>query len=75
MLDREKVIKYFFVKAIKDEIAEEICNSTLKISDIATYNATVADRILIRFIDYTLPIFTLNEIAYYLRKILIENKD
>lgn len=70
MLDKEKVLRFYLVKAIKDVISEEISNNTLLLSDVRKNNEDFVDRVLMKYIEYTMPIFTVNEIVGFIRKTL-----
>lgn len=70
MLDKEKVLRFYLVKAIKDVISEEISNSTLLLSDVRKNNEDFVDRVLMKYIEYTMPIFSVNEIVGFIRKTL-----
>lgn len=70
MLDKEKVLRFYLVKAIKDVISEEISNNSLLLSDIRKNNEDFVDRVLMKYIEYTMPIFSVNEIVGFIRKTL-----
>ena len=70
MLEKEKVLRFYLVKAIKDVISEEISNNSLLLVDVRKNNEDFVDRVLIKYIEYTMPIFTVNEIVGFIRKIL-----
>lgn len=70
MLDKEKVLRFYLVKAIKDVISEEISNNSLLLSDVRKNNEDFVDRVLMKYIEYTMPIFTVNEIVGFIRKTL-----
>lgn len=70
MLDKEKVLRFYLVKAIKDVISEEISNNSLLLVDIKKNNEDFVDRVLMKYIEYTMPIFTVNEIVGFIRKTL-----
>ena len=70
MLDKEKVLRFYLVKAIKDVISEEISNNSLLLVDVRKNNADFVDRVLMKYIEYTMPIFTVNEIVGFIRKTL-----
>lgn len=70
MLDKEKVLRFYLVKAIKDVISEEISNNSLLLVDVRKNNEDFVDRVLMRYIEYTMPIFTVNEIVGFIRKTL-----
>lgn len=70
MLDKEKVLRFYLVKAIKDVISEEISNNTLLLVDVRKNNEDFVDRVLMKYIEYTMPIFTVNEIVGFIRKTL-----
>lgn len=70
MLDKEKVLRFYLVKAIKDVISEEISNNTLLLSDVRKNNEDFVDRVLMKYIEYTMPIFSVNEIVGFIRKTL-----
>lgn len=70
MLDKEKVLRFYLVKAIKDVISEEISNNSLLLVDIRKNNEDFVDRVLMKYIEYTMPIFTVNEIVGFIRKTL-----
>ena len=70
MLDKEKVLRFYLVKAIKDVISEEISNNSLLLSDVRKSNEDFVDRVLMKYIEYTMPIFSVNEIVGFIRKTL-----
>ena len=70
MLDKEKVLRFYLVKAIKDVISEEISNNSLLLVDVRKNNEDFIDRVLMKYIEYTMPIFTVNEIVGFIRKTL-----
>lgn len=70
MLDKEKVLRFYLVKAIKDVISEEISNNSLLLVDVRKNNEDFVDRVLMKYIEYTMPIFTVNEIVGFIRKTL-----
>ena len=70
MLDKEKVLRFYLVKAIKDVISEEISNNSLLLSDVRKNNEDFVDRVLMKYIEYTMPIFSVNEIVGFIRKTL-----
>lgn len=70
MLDKEKVLRFYLVKAIKDVISEEISNNSLLLVDVRKNNEDFVDRVLMKYIEYTMPIFTANEIVGFIRKTL-----
>lgn len=70
MLDKEKVLRFYLVKAIKDVISEEISNNTLLLVDVRKNNEDFVDRVLMKYIEYTMPIFSVNEIVGFIRKTL-----
>lgn len=69
-MDKEKVLRFYLVKAIKDVISEEISNNTLLLSDVRKNNEDFVDRVLMKYIEYTMPIFSVNEIVGFIRKTL-----
>lgn len=70
MLDKEKVLRFYLVKAIKDVISEEISNNSLLLVDVRKNNKDFVDRVLMKYIEYTMPIFSVNEIVGFIRKTL-----
>lgn len=70
MLDKEKVLRFYLVKAIKDVISEEISNNSLLLVDVRKNNEDFVDRVLMKYIEYTMPIFSVNEIVGFIRKTL-----